>query len=157
MMAENVIPKAFFVTSGKALSKVSRLNTFDLALKDAGIGQCNLVSVSSIIPPGCRETFLRTLPVGSITYAVISRAEGKDETISAGIAWGVERNDGYGVVAEACGKMDEATAKEKLDRKIQEMAKTRGIELGEVKYKIETLDVPRDSYGCVAAVLVFLL
>ena len=152
-----MIPKAFFVTSGKALSMVSRLNTFDLALKDAGIAQCNLVSVSSIIPPNCEETALRTLPVGSITYAVISKAEGKGETISAGIAWGVGRKDGPGVVAEAYGKMDQATARKKLDKKIQEMANIRGIKLGEVKYRIETLDVPDNSYGCVAAVLVFLL
>lgn len=152
-----VIPKAFFVTSGKALSKVSRLNTFDLALKDAGIAQCNLVNVSSIIPPHCRETTFKTLPVGSITYAVISKTEGKGETISAGIAWGVEENDGYGVVAEASGKMDETTTKEKLKNKIGEMAKIRGIELSEVKHRIETLDVPEDSYGCVAAALVYLL
>ena len=152
-----MIPKAFFVTSGKALSMVSRLNTFDLALKDAGIAQCNLVSVSSIIPPNCEETALKTLPVGSITYAVISKAEGKAETISAGIAWGVGKRDGPGIVAEACGKMNEATARKKLDKKIQEMANIRGIKLGEVKYRIETLDVPDNSYGCVAAVLVFLL
>jgi len=156
-MAEDMIPKAFFVTSGKALSKVSRLNTFDLALKDAGIAQCNLVSVSSIIPPNCEETALKTLPVGSITYAVISKAEGKGEMISAGIAWGVGKRDGPGIVAEAYGKMNEATARKKLDKKIQEMANIRGIKLGEVKYRIETLDVPDNSYGCVAAVLVFLL
>jgi arginine decarboxylase len=156
-MVDDVIPKAFFVTSGKALSKVSRLNTFDLALKDAGIAQCNLVNVSSIIPPKCRETALKALPVGSITYAVISKAEGKGEMISAGIAWGVEENHGYGVVAEACGNIDEALARKRLDEKIREMAKIRGIELSKVKYRIETLDVPEESYGCVTAALVYLL
>ena len=157
MLVEDLIPKAFFVTGGRALSKVSRLNTFDLALKDAGIAQCNLVNVSSIIPPNCKETSLQTLPVGSITYAVISKAEGKGETISSGIAWGVGKNDGSGIVAEAYGKMDEATTRTKLEKKIQEMAKIRGIELGEVKYRIETLHVPKDSHGCATVVLVFLL
>ena len=152
-----MIPKAFFVTSGKALSKVSRLNTFDLALKDAGIAQCNLVNVSSIIPPKCRETALKALPVGSITYAVISKAEGKGGMISAGIAWGVEENHGYGVVAEACGNIDEASARKKLEEKIREMAKIRRIELNKVKYRIETLDVPEESYGCVTAALVYLV
>ena len=152
-----MIPKAFFVTSGKALSKVSRLNTFDLALKDAGIAQCNLVKVSSIIPPKCRETTLKALPVGSITYAVISKAEGKGGMISAGIAWGVEENHGYGVVAEACGNIDEPSARKKLEEKIREMAKIRGIELSKVKYRIETLDVPEESYGCVTAALVYLV
>jgi arginine decarboxylase len=156
-MVDQMIPKAFFVTGGKALAKVSRLNTFDLALKEAGIAQCNLVEVSSIIPPNCRETKFENIPVGSITYAVISRAEGKGETISAGIAWGVENNNGYGVVAEAYGAIDEATTKKKLKKKICEMAKIRGIELGEIKYRIETLDVPEDSYGCVVTVLVYIL
>ena len=95
-----MIPKAFFVTEGKALSKVSRLNTFDLALKEAGIAQCNLVKVSSIIPPNCREIKLKEIPVGSITYTVISKVEGKKETISAGLSWGTEKDNGYGIVAE---------------------------------------------------------
>ncbi len=150
------MPKAFFVTGGKAFSNVSRLNTFDLALKNAGIAQCNLVKVSSIIPLNCKETTLKPIPAGTITYAVMSKAEGTRKTISAGLAWGIEKNGGYGVVAEAYGKMDEATTKEKLRNRINEMAKIRGIELSEVKYRIETLDVPVDSYGCVVAALIYL-
>ncbi|MCW4019805.1 MAG: pyruvoyl-dependent arginine decarboxylase [Candidatus Bathyarchaeota archaeon] len=151
-----MIPKAFFVTSGKALSNVSKLNTFDLALKEAGIAQCNLVKVSSIIPPSCIEAEPKDLPAGAFTYVVLSKADGEGETISAGIAWGVEKNNGYGVVAETYGKMDEATARKKLDKKIAEMAKIRGIELGEKRYRIETLDVPKNSHGCVVAALVYL-
>jgi len=45
-----MIPKEFFVTSAKATSPVSELNAFDLALKNAGIAQCNIVPVSSILP-----------------------------------------------------------------------------------------------------------
>jgi len=81
-----MIPKAFFVTGGKAVSKVSRLNTFDLALRNAGIAQCNLVKVSSIIPPNYKETEPKPIPAGSITYVVMAKAEGTGETISAGIA-----------------------------------------------------------------------
>jgi pyruvoyl-dependent arginine decarboxylase (PvlArgDC) len=35
--------------SGKAITQVSELNAVDLALKNAGIAQCNLVSVSSVL------------------------------------------------------------------------------------------------------------
>jgi arginine decarboxylase len=151
-----MIPKAFFVTSGKAIGKVSKSNTFDLALKEAGIGQCNLVAVSSIIPLGCKETEPKKLPIGAITYVVLSKAEGKGETISAGIAWGKDEKSGYGVVAEAYGSIDEATTKKKMDSKIQEMGRIRNIKLGSVKHKIETLKVPTDCYGCAVVALVYI-
>jgi len=155
-LANNVIPKAFFVTGGKAIGKVSRLNAFDLALKEAGIEQCNLVAVSSIIPPDCEETEPRNLPIGAITFVVLSKAEGQGETVSAGIAWGKDGTSGYGIVAEAYGCMDEAVTKKRLDAKVQEMAKIRNIKLINVKQRIETIDVPKNCYGCAVAALVYI-
>jgi len=151
-----MIPKAFFVTGGKAIGTVSKLNAFDLALKNAGIANCNLVKVSSIIPPNCKETAPKKIPIGSITYAVISKADGRDGRISAGIAWGFAEGKNFGVVAEAYGSMDEPTTRRALKERIQEMANTRGINLCNVKYRIETLDVPKDSYGCAVVALVYL-
>jgi arginine decarboxylase len=139
------------------MSKTSSLNAFDQALKNAGLAQCNLVKVSSIIPPNCVETKLRQLPIGAITYAVISIAEGRGETISAGIAYGVDEEEGYGLVAEVYGKMDQATVRKELEKRIGEMAKIRGIEFAETKYRIETLDIPQDSYGCALVALVYLI
>jgi arginine decarboxylase len=155
-LANNVIPTAFFVTGGKAIGKVSELNTFDLALKEAGIEQCNLVAVSSIIPPDCKETKPRKLPIGAITYVVLSKADGQGEMLSAGIAWGKDENSGYGIVAEAYGHTDEAATKKKLDAKVQEMARIRNIKIGNVKYRIETIDVPKNYYGCAVAALVYI-
>ncbi|RJS76486.1 pyruvoyl-dependent arginine decarboxylase [Candidatus Bathyarchaeota archaeon] len=152
-----MIPKAFFVTGGKAVSKVSQLNAFDLALKEAGIAQCNLVEVSSIIPPGCKEVEPQKIPIGAITYAVISKAEGTSGKISSGIAWGAEENHGYGVVAEAYGNTDEATIKKQIFGRLMEMAEIRGIKLTDVKHRIETLDVPENSYGCAVVALVYVL
>jgi len=152
---EPMIPKAFFVTGGKAIVKISELNAFDHALKNAGIAQCNLVKVSSIIPPNCREIAPMEIPVGSITYAVISKAEGRDGRISAGIAWGFAEGGKFGVVAEAYGSMDEEATKKILKERIQGMAETRGVSLCNVKYRIETLNVPKGSYGCVVVALVY--
>jgi len=151
-----MIPKAFFVTGGKAIGKVSEMNAFDLALKNAGIANCNLVKVSSIIPPNCRETAPKKIPIGSITYAVISKTYGRNGRISAGIAWGFAEKEDFGVVAEVYGNMDEETAKRELKERIHEMANTRGISLHNVKYRIETLDVPENTYGCVVVALVYL-
>src|SRR2546422_691467 len=48
-----MIPKYFFLTKGVGKHK-ENLASFELALRDAGIQHCNLVPVSSIIPPGCK-------------------------------------------------------------------------------------------------------
>lgn len=151
-----MIPKEFFVTSAKATSPVSELNAFDLALKNAGIAQCNLVAVSSILPPECTERKWRKLPAGSITHAVVARMNGDEgTTIGAGISWAWEKHRTYGIVAEAHGYMDNKALRETLEWKIREMAKIRGIEMNPAKFRIEVLRVPMDNYGCVLATLVY--
>jgi len=151
-----MIPKEFFITSGKATSPVSELNAFDLALKKAGIGQTNLVPVSSILPPKCKNRRWRKIPAGSITHAVIARMDGGEgTTIGAGIAWAWETERKYGLVAEAHGYMDARALKETLQWKIKEMAKIRGIKIDKTKYRMEVLRVPMDNYGCVISTLVY--
>jgi len=153
-----MIPKEFFVTSGRATSPVSQLNAFDLALKNAGVSQCNLVAVSSILPPGCKERKWRKLPAGSITFAVLARMNGEEgTTIGAGIAWAWEADGKYGMVAEAHGHMDHKAIKETLEWKMKEMAEIRNVEIGKIRYRIEILRVPMDHYGCVLAALVYCL
>jgi len=152
-----VVPKEFFVTSGKATDQVSALNAFDLALMRAGIAQCNLVQVSSILPPKAKEVRRRRMPIGAITYTVLARMDGNEgETVGAGIAWVWEKEQLYGVVAEAHGYMDRRALEEILNWKVHEMAKNRGIELGKIEYRIEILGVPMDHYGSVVSALVFI-
>lgn len=151
-----MIPKEFFVTSAKATSPVSELNAFDLALRNAGISQCNLVSVSSILPPACKERKWRKLPAGAITHAVIARMDGGEgTTIGAGIAWVWEKDRKYGIVAEAYGYMNRRALTETLVWNIKEMAEIRGIEIGTTKSRIEVLRVPMANYGCVIATLIY--
>lgn len=50
-----LVPSQFFITSSSAVSEVSGLNAFDRALANAGIGEQNLVSVSSVIPIGAKR------------------------------------------------------------------------------------------------------
>lgn len=70
------VPRMIFFTKGVGNHK-EELHSFELALRDAGIEKCNLVQVSSILPPGCkvisRERGLRELQPGAITYCVLSR------------------------------------------------------------------------------------
>jgi arginine decarboxylase len=151
-----MIPKEFFITSGKAVSPVSELNAFDLALKKAGIAQCNLVSVSSILPRGCEEVKKHSILAGSITYSVLARMDGDEgTTIGAGIAWTWAKSKKYGLVAEAHGYMDKKAVEETLQWKVKEMAKIRGIKTGPIQTQIEILRVPMDNYGCVISALVY--
>ena len=152
-----MVPRGFFVTSGKAFSPISGLNAFDLALKKAGIAQCNLVPVSSILPPGCVEKNHQRIPIGSITHAVIARMDGEEgTTIGAAISWCWEKDKKYGIAAEAHGYMDKDALKEISEWKIREMAKIREIEIDKIHLRMETLRVPMDNYGCVIAALVYL-
>ena len=52
------------------------LQSFELALRNAGIEKCNLVNVSSIIPPNCeiipKNVGVNQLKPGEITYCVMS-------------------------------------------------------------------------------------
>src|SRR3972149_1112108 len=130
------MPKKFFVTSGKAVSKVSDLNAFDEALLNASIGEQNLVYVSSILPVGVKQTRRTELPMGAITHCVLARqGGGEGETISAGIA---------------------DALREVLEWKMAEMAKLRGVKFKSLDYKIEDLSIPMDHYGVCLAALVFL-
>ena len=71
-----MIPKYFFLTKGVGKHK-EQLQSFELALRDAGIQHCNIVSVSSIVPPGCklipREKGLQLIRPGEITFVVLAR------------------------------------------------------------------------------------
>jgi arginine decarboxylase len=153
-----MIPREFFTTSGKAISPVSKLNAFDRALKNAGIAQCNLVQVSSILPPRCRKAELKEMPAGSIIYTVTARMDGTEGmAIGAGIAWAWEKTGKYGLVVEAHGQMDRKSLKATLEWKMSEMAKIRGIEIADITYQTEVLTVPLKNYGCALAALIYVL
>src|SRR2546426_6087199 len=70
------IPTKFFVTSGRAVSKVSDLNAFDEALQTGGLAEQNIVSVSSVLPVGIRPVRQRDLPMGAITHCVLAQQRG---------------------------------------------------------------------------------
>ena len=156
---EEMIPKEYFVTSGRAVSPVSKLNAFDLALRNAKIDQCNIVPVSSVLPPGCRETTIKEIPPGAITFAVMARMDGDPgERIGAGIGWGwAEKPDGlrYGFVAEAHGYKDFKSLEREIFESLKEMARIRGMKLINYDVKMESLSIPKDMYGCAVAALVF--
>ncbi|MEW5802633.1 MAG: arginine decarboxylase, pyruvoyl-dependent [bacterium] len=80
-------PTKYFMVAG-ASEGYSPLNAFDGALLDAGIGNLNLVKMSSIVPPRCTRIAPCPIPAGSlvpVAYASID-SDMQDEVISAGVA-----------------------------------------------------------------------
>lgn len=151
------IPERYFIGSGSATSPVSDLNAFDQALLEAGIGEQNLVSVSSVLPIGIEEVEPQQLPRGAITHCVLAQERGTEgETISAGIAYGFREDGEGGYVAEGHGHMGEKALTEILRWKMNEIARHRGVELESIQTEVEALQVPMDHYGACITALVLL-
>ncbi len=101
-----LIPRFFFLTNGVGKHK-EELQSFELALRDAGIEHCNLVTVSSIIPPGCklisRERGIPLLKPGEITFVMLARNSTNEPhrliSASVGVAIPSKKKD-YGYISE---------------------------------------------------------
>jgi len=100
------VPRKMFLTKGVGRHR-EELHSFELALRDAGIEKCNLVQVSSIIPPGCvfipRRTGVEEIRPGAITYCVMSRCcsnePGRLLAASVGCAVPADKR-AYGYISE---------------------------------------------------------
>ncbi len=81
------MPKRYFLVSG-ASDGYTPLNAFDGALLQAGIGNTNIIKMSSIVPPGCLLCEPFPLPPGALVpaaYAAIT-SDVPGEVIAAGVA-----------------------------------------------------------------------
>jgi arginine decarboxylase len=131
-----MIPQKVFFTKGVGVHK-EHLASFEAALRDAGIAPFNLVSVSSIFPPGCkwvsREEGLTYLKTGQIVYAVISRNETNEpgRLIAASVGCAIPADPGqYGYLSEhhSFGENDKKAGDYAEDLAASMLATTLGIE-----------------------------
>ena len=99
-------PKKVFFTTGVGKHK-NYLQSFECALRSAGIEKQNLVTVSSILPPKCEiisvEDGLQLLSPGSITFCVMARNASNEVnrlvSSSVGVAIPADRST-YGYLSE---------------------------------------------------------
>ena len=101
-----MVPRKVFFTKGVGRHK-HELQSFELALRDAGIEKCNLVNVSSIIPPQCtiisKEKGVEFLQPGEITFVVMSRNKTNEPNRLVGSAVGIaipKDRASYGYISE---------------------------------------------------------
>lgn len=130
------VPTKIFFTKGVGRHK-DYLQSFELALRDAKIEKCNLVTVSSIFPPGCKriptDEGLKLLQPGQITFAVMARNATNEPNrliaASIGVAQPAESST-YGYLSEhhPFGETDEKAGEYAEDLAATMLATTLGVD-----------------------------
>lgn len=131
-----MVPSRVFFTKGVGVHK-EYLTSFEMALRDAGIAPFNLVTVSSIFPPGCkkisREEGLKLITPGQIIYCVMSRnaTNEANRLIAASVGCAVPADESqYGYLSEhhSFGETDSKAGEYAEDLAASMLATTLGIE-----------------------------
>lgn len=129
-------PTKIFFTKGVGRHK-DYLQSFELALRDAGIEKCNIVNVSSIYPPGCKriskDEGIRLLNSGQITFCVMARNSTNEPNrlIAASIGVAQPADDtAYGYLSEhhPFGETDEKAGDYAEDLAASMLATTLGVQ-----------------------------
>lgn len=107
----------------------TRLNAFDRALLAAGIGNLNLIKISSILPPGTEFVDRLQIAPGSLTPVAYGAmiSDQQDEQIAAAIAVGVGEH--YGMIMEYSSKCSRDDAEATVRRMVDEAFRDRGLDL----------------------------
>jgi arginine decarboxylase len=155
-----LLPRRYFVTSGVAEGAASELNAFDMALRQAGISDCNLVGVSSIIPSEATPVEPVPIPPGAITFCVLAEMTGAEgDRVGAGLAWAMgTTRDGqmFGIVAEHTGPELPSGIEALARADLMGMAEARDMVLEEVRTEVVST-LCRDGFGSAVTALVYVL
>jgi len=154
MLAEP--PEYFFITAGAA-EGITQLNAFDGALQQAGIGQYNLIKVTSIAPPNSRRTQVIEVKAGTVVptaFALIASSKPGD-VLAAAVAVALPKDRSFpGLIMEYSAKTSQAEVEETVRKMALQGMELRGFEIG----SLESLSVEHRvrKIGCViAAVLLW--
>jgi len=132
----DLVPKKVFFTKGVGRSK-QYLTSFELALRDAGIAPCNLVSVSSILPPGAKiipkSEGVKLINPGQVVFVVMARISSNEPNrlLASSIGCAVPADRGmYGYLSEphAYGETETKAGEYAEDLAASMLASTLGIE-----------------------------
>lgn len=130
------IPKKYFLVKGRGDAEYP-LNAFDIALLDAGVGNTNLIRLSSILPPKSQEV---SSPVQfqlgqliTLAYASYSGTT-KGEYIAAAVAVAIPEDDSFnGLIMEHAGPGTEEEIEGIVIKKAELGMKYRNYKIKEIK------------------------
>lgn len=145
-------PNRLWLAAGAA-EGTTELNAFDNALLDGGIGNLNLIKVSSVVPQGAE--FLQAPPViapGSLVPTVYSviHSDTAGETICAALGIGIGR-ESHGMIFEYHANSREV-AERVVTGMVEEGFARRGLPLERVTVTLAEHRVER--LGCAVAAVV---
>jgi arginine decarboxylase len=130
-------PTTFFLASGSS-EGFSLLNAFDGALLASGVGDTNLVRMSSILPPGCKELKPAPLPMPQgalvpVAYASLT-SDVPGEVISAAVAIGIPKDpDKAGLIMEYSARAEEKVVVEQVRKMAEKGMEVRNRPIKEIK------------------------
>ncbi len=162
---ENRIPKDFFITEGTGQSNITiHAGSYHLALKNAGIENCNIMTYSSILPKVANLIVKpKKLVHGSVMetiMAVSNSKKGKRATAAIIFGWLYDKktNEKYGgLVCEYNGTKTEKEAGEELKQSLDELyfnGYSENFELKETKLIITSF-IPEKKFGTAIVALCF--
>lgn len=161
----NRIPKDYFVTKGKGESNITiHAGSYHLALKNAGIEMCNIMTYSSILPSIAQEVEKTSdLVHGSVMETIMAVANSeKGENATAGIIYGWLYNKKTskkygGLVCEYNGSKTVEAVTDQLYASLEELY-TNGFsgdyDLQNIRCITENI-IPEKEYGTALVALCF--
>ena len=133
------------------------LNAFDNALLAAGIGNVNLVKVSSIFPPAAEVVSLPRIKPGAIVpsaYAAIT-SEVPGEVVAAAVGWALPDDPvKNGIIMEFHDKATREEAERMIVQMLQEAFRTRGWRIAQMK--VAAVEHRVERTGCALAAVTLL-
>ena len=148
-------PKRAILLSASAEGRTP-LNAFDNALLQMGIGNANLVKLSSVIPAHLEWlNALPEVPVGMLLPTVYAEATASEpgEQIAAALGVGLRPDGEGGLIFEYSGHGDRAYAEQVVRGMVEEGFSMRGWELGRFFAGVAEAKVKERPVAAVAAVV----
>ncbi len=141
-------PTRFFLVKGSS-EGFSLLNAFDGALLASGVGDTNLVRMSSILPPGCEELNPPPVPMPQgalvpVAYASLC-SDVPGEVISSAVAIGIPKDTTRaGLIMEYSARAEEDIVVEQVRKMVKKGMEMRKREIKEIMaisatYKVITI------------------
>jgi arginine decarboxylase len=133
------------------------LNAFDNALLAAGIGNINLLKVSSILPPDVPVVELPKIKLGALVptaYAAIT-SEIPGETVAAAVGYAVPDDPAKnGVIMEFHGVASREQAERQIRAMLDEAFRVRGESVAEMR--VFAVEHRVERIGCALAAITLL-
>jgi arginine decarboxylase len=149
------IPTKYFLVSG-ASDGYTPLNAFDGALLQAGIGNTNIIKMSSIVPPRCQRIPPIALPPGALVPAAYAcfTSDIPGEIISAGVGVALPEDENQnGLIMEYSAKGERDKIEEMVRNMAVEGMKLRGWKIKDLQTVVSEYRVKRIGTTLAAVVL----